>query len=264
MNKITRDKKGWRHLSTEDAENKQPSAESVGSTAGFSALAETFERRANSYHEHYRKTGEQEVYASYESYRDAAEELRAEIEKAETPRPKAMNTEPTNNAETLGISARAKAALQKAAEGWGLQITYAQWTRIRRGKGVRLGGWAVEVRAADGTQREWAYGYTLAQLYNDMERAAVHCLKTRKPSQRRDECKEPVARKQRAVPDDVADWKRRWAASQTAMHAAKTLEDRKKHERELEAIVAEFNAAKSATGGNDQALPRGGAQETHE
>jgi hypothetical protein len=77
----------------------------------------------------------------------------------------------------LGISAHSKATIQKAAEGWGLQITYAQWTRIRRGKGVRLGGWAVEVRAADGTQREWAYGYTLAQLYDDMERAAVHCWK---------------------------------------------------------------------------------------
>lgn len=70
-----------------------------------------------------------------------------------------------------------------------------------------------------------------------------------------------AASEQTADPSpNVADWKRRWAASQSAMHAAKTPESRKRHERELEAIVAEFNAAKSATGGNVRLTDGGEAQ----
>ena len=74
----------------------------------------------------------------------------------------------------LGVSARTKAAMQKAAAGWGIEILSARWERVRKG-GIMCGpsgGWAVEVRAVGGTHREVALGYRLSELYDSMEQAA--------------------------------------------------------------------------------------------
>lgn len=107
---------------------------------------------------------------------------------------KTDNAEQVRSHDWLGISARTKLALQKAAAGWGLEITYAQWTRIRECTEGRIGGWAVEVRACGEPRTEWAFGYRLAQLYDDMERAVCrlaalkHIPRAEMPSARVSDC----------------------------------------------------------------------------
>lgn len=77
-----------------------------------------------------------------------------------------MNAETVACSAWIGISARTKLAMQKAAAGWGLEIISARWDRIRKG-GIMCypeGGWVAEVRACGGKHREVALGYTLAEV----------------------------------------------------------------------------------------------------